>query len=286
MKKLGFILIFLLLQTILVAQTSVWKIEKNDEVVYLGGTIHLLRAKDYPLPKEYEKAYKASDSIYFETNLQALEEPEIQKIMMSSMMLENGKKLSTILKPETYNALKKHAQTRGINIKYFEKFKPAMIILTLTITELSNMGINTTGVDKFYLLKALKDKKYLGKLESVKSHINYIATMGEGDEDNLVIQSLKDLKQTKKYFNRIISAWRNGSTKTLHKLFVSDLKKYTPKLYQTILVERNNNWIPVIKSLFENDKTEFVLVGVAHLVGRDGLLSQLKKQGYSVQKLR
>lgn len=283
MKKSILILLFFLMQTILFATTSVWKIQKNDEVIYLGGTIHLLRSKDYPLPKEFDKAYKNSDSIYFETNLQILETPAIQKDMLATMLLKNGKKLSTILKPQTYKKLNTFALSRGINIKNFENLKPSIVLLTLAVQELKNMGINTQGVDKYYLSKALIDGKHLGKLESVKNHINYIATMGEGDEDNLVLQSLKDFKQTKKYFTRIISAWKNGSQKALYRLFIKDMQKYTPKLYKSILVERNNNWMPIIESLFHNDKTEFILVGVAHLVGNDGLLAQLRKKGYIIK---
>jgi len=286
MKKLTSLLILFFLQSIIFAQTSVWKIQKDDETIYLGGTIHLLRSKDYPLPAEYNEAYELSDSIYFETDLQALENPKVEKSMMENMLLENGKKLSTILSPEIYNELKEHAKTRGINLIDYDHLKPAMILFTLTIIELKNMGINTTGVDQFYLDKAIKDKKYLGKLESVKKHVQYMVTMGEGDEDNLIKQSLKDLKQTKKYFKRIINAWRNGHVKTLNTLFVSDMKKYTPKLYQSILVERNNNWMPIIQSLFKNDTKEFILVGVAHLVGKDGLLHQLKNKGYKVQRYK
>ncbi|NQY94638.1 MAG: TraB/GumN family protein, partial [Campylobacteraceae bacterium] len=56
MKKAILIFTLFILQNVLFAQTSIWKIQKNDEIIYLGGTIHLLRAKDYPLPIEYEKA--------------------------------------------------------------------------------------------------------------------------------------------------------------------------------------------------------------------------------------
>jgi len=285
MKKIILILLFLL-QTVLFAQSAVWKIQKEDDVIYLGGTIHLLRSKDYPLPKEYEMAYKNSHTIYFETNLKKLEDPNLQKEMISAMVLKKGKKLSTVLSTKTYNALKKHAQSRGVDILHFENFKPAMIILTLTVIELKNMGIDAQGVDSFYFKKALNDNKQLGQLESVESHINYLSTMGEGNENNLVIQSLKDLKKSKKYFSRIISAWKNGSIGALNRLFVTDMKKNTPKLYQSLLVERNNNWMPILESLFGNEKTEFILVGAAHLVGQHGLLQQLKREGYTVQKYK
>ena len=192
MKKSIILLILFIFQTILFAQTSVWEIQKGDDTVYLGGTIHILRSQDYPLPKEFDKAYNNSNSIYFETDLQTLENQEIQKVMFSSMKLDNGKKLSNILSPDVYKKLDTYAKSKNINLSQYDSFKVSLAILSLTVAELKSIGINTDGVDKYYLQKAIKDKKYLGKLESVMSHINYIATMGEGDEDNLVKESLKD----------------------------------------------------------------------------------------------
>ena len=151
MKKVIIFLSLFILQTILFAQTSVWEVKKDNDIIYLGGTIHLLRSQDYPLPIEFEKAYNHSDTIYFETDLQAMENPGIQSVMISSMKLENNNKLSQILSKKTYEALKKHTKSRGINLIDFEEYKPAMIILTLTVHELKSMGINTQGVDQYFL---------------------------------------------------------------------------------------------------------------------------------------
>jgi len=286
MKKTILFFTLFLLQTLLLGQTSVWKIQKNNETIYLGGTIHLLRSQDYPLPVEFEKAYQHSNSIYFETDLQTLESQAMQKTIISSLVYKNGRKLSTILSADVYAALNRHAQSRGLNIQQFDNFKPAMILLSLTVLELQSLGINTQGVDKYYLNKTIKDKKHIGQLESVQTHINYIASMGRGNENNLILQSLKDFKETKKKFKKIIQAWRDGEDQTLYELFVADMKKQMPTLYNSILVERNNNWMPVLRSLFKNNKTEFVLVGAAHLVGEEGLLQQLKNQGFSVQRFK
>ena len=268
------------------AQTSLWSVKKNMDTVYIGGTIHLLRKSDYPLPPAFDAAYNDSDVIYFETDLNELNQPSIQNSIISKMTLKNGEKLSSLLSKQTYKELEDFAASRGVNLKDYDQFKPAMILLTLTVMELQSMGINTDGVDKFYLTKALKDKKPLGKLEGVDKHLNYMSSMGEGNEDKFIRQSLKDFNRTKKYFSRIIKAWRMGSTGALYKLFVKDLKKKFPQLYFSLLVERNNNWVPVIQSMFENDDTEFVLVGVAHLIGADGVLQQLRRKGYKVKQLK
>jgi uncharacterized protein YbaP (TraB family) len=47
-------------------QTSVWKISSGNNVLYLGGTIHVLRESDYPLPEAFGSAFEKSSIVVFE----------------------------------------------------------------------------------------------------------------------------------------------------------------------------------------------------------------------------
>ena len=46
--------------------TSLWVARNGAHKVYLAGTIHLLRASDYPLPRAFDAAYANSTALYFE----------------------------------------------------------------------------------------------------------------------------------------------------------------------------------------------------------------------------
>jgi uncharacterized protein YbaP (TraB family) len=58
--------------------------------------------------------------------------------------------------------------------------------------------------------------------------------------------------------------------------------KESPELYQRLLVERNNNWMPQVESCIKQNAGCFIVVGAAHLIGPDGLPSLLQKKGYKV----
>ena len=62
-----------------------------------------------------------------------------------------------------------------------------------------------------------------------------------------------------------------------------------PKGLKELLTDRNHNWLPLIEAMFadnaENSDKEFILVGVAHLVGRENVLSLLKRKGYLIKQL-
>lgn len=63
------------------------------------------------------------------------------------------------------------------------------------------------------------------------------------------------------------------------------MQKTDPNSYKLLISDRNNNWLPKVEAMFGNDKSEFILVGVAHLAGQDSLLTLLENRGYTVSLL-
>jgi uncharacterized protein YbaP (TraB family) len=53
-----------------------------------------------------------------------------------------------------------------------------------------------------------------------------------------------------------------------------------------MFIDRNLNWLPKIEEYLITPKTEFVMVGTAHLIGEEGIIAQLKKLGYKVEKFK
>jgi len=66
MKKIGLsIVFFIIISGSAYAETSLWRIQNDSSTLFLGGTIHVLRTSDYPLPKEFHKAYEDSAVVIF-----------------------------------------------------------------------------------------------------------------------------------------------------------------------------------------------------------------------------
>jgi len=110
--------------------------------------------------------------------------------------------------------------------------------------------------------------------------------MGEGIENAFILYSIEDMKKIGEVFEKLVGAWKTGDEATLLDLFIKELKQKFPTLYKKILVDRNMNWVPRIEEYLITPKTEFVLVGTGHLVGEDGVIAQLRKLGYKVEKLK
>ncbi len=267
------------------AESSVWKAQKGNSVIYLGGTFHLLREKDYPLPAEFDKAYKASDIVVFETDIGKLQEPLTQQKLLTKAMYDDGSTIDQHLSAKSYDELRTYCESNGIPLTALSKFKPPLLMITLTLVELMKLGVTRVGVDKHFYELANRDNKVVEGLESIDEQINYLVTMADGNEDEFVTCSINDLKIIQQQFESFATAWRKGDAVKLDELMSADLKIRSPKLYKRLITDRNRIWLSLIDGYQKTPRTEFILVGVGHLVGRDGLIEALKKKGYKVEKL-
>ena len=267
------------------AETSLWKVQFHTHTTYIGGTCHVLRQSDYPLPEEFERAYADSDVIVFETEIDKLNSPEIQKIITANGIYKDDLSLDKVLSNKTYDLLRRYCEALGIPVSALNRLKPPMVVLTLLALELQRLGVNQTGVDIYFHNKATNEGKKVKWLESVNEQMEFVLSMGQGNENDFIEHSIKDLKKTKKITDELIVAWKQGNDEKLHKLFVTQMKNDYPDLYNTLLVERNRQWLPKIERYVQDSPKEFVLIGVGHLVGEEGIIQCLKRQGYRINKL-
>ena len=283
----NFLLTFiaLMLSNNVSADTSVWEVKYDSNTVYLGGTVHLLRPSDYPLPEEYERAYQASSKIYLETDLSSMNELSVQTKMLEQLTYQYPRSLKTVLNEEAYTALSDYMVEIGVPLMMMENFKPGMVISTLQVMEFQRNGFTPQGVDVYFNNRATEDAKTLGQLESIQEQIGFLASMGEGNESEFILLSIRDLEETTEIMNDMIAAWRTGNNDQLAAMFVTEMQNEAPDLYDTLLRQRNLNWFPQIEQMLSDSVTEFVLVGAAHLVGPDGLLRLLRRKGYQVRQL-
>jgi hypothetical protein len=267
------------------AESSVWKVQKGKSIIYVGATFHILRETDYPLPPEFDKAYKASDIVVFETDIGKLHEPSTQLALVAQALYADGSTVEQHLSAGSYAKLSAYCTANGIPLESLKQFRPSMLMVTLTTMELMKLGVTGQGVDSFYYELAHNDRKTVEGLETVEEQINYIVSMADGNEDDFVTYSLQDMKTIKQQFEILVNAWRRGDAGKVNDVMVADLETKMPQLYKKLITDRNAKWLLLIDAYMKTPQTEFILVGAGHLVGPKGIIEALKKKGYSVDKL-
>lgn len=266
----------------LAAQSPVWKVSCGDHTLFLGGTCHLLRAKDYPLPEAFEQAYQKADRLVFEVSPEELQDPSAMARMMQAGVYPENQSLRDVLEPEVFASLAEQGLRRNLPIFLLESFKPGLAVMMLTMQELVLQGINEEGVDLHFSNRASTDGKPTEGLETITFQIDLICEMGTGYENDFVRYSMDDLEKLGDMIHPLLDAWRIGDTSRLEELFLKDLQRY-PKLYNDLVVARNQRWLEQIEQFLENSETEFILVGFGHLVGEDGLIELLRSRNCTVE---
>ena len=267
------------------ADSSVWKVSKGDDYIYLAGTVHILPTSEFPLPKEFDLAYKDSDHIVLEAQLPDPTDQKAQMEMIQSMAYKNGQKLSDVISKENFKKLSDYLATVGINLAELNGFKPGFIVSMMAIMEAQKAQIAGEGVDAYFAKQAKLDGKTAEYLETMEFQLNLLANIGTGHENELIQSSLAQMDDFKALLEKLIVAWRLGDTEQLNDIVITPMIAEDPKSYQTMFTARNQNWIPLIEQMFTDNNKELVLVGVGHLIGKDSVIAMLKRKGFTITKI-
>ncbi len=270
----------------LLADSSVWKVTKGEETLYLGGTIHVMRPGDFPLPVEFDRAYEMADTVVFETDLSATSSDDFAAALSRKMLLPPGTSLSRVLKPETYYALRDYLESQKIDIRNVERLHPWAVMLMMTQTALAQNGIDQSGVDAHYSRRASAEGKGQRFLETPTEQMALITRIGEGEEDAMISQTIREMQTVPQMIGWLVRDWREGEMARIDQELVETMRSDSPQMYRLVLKERNDAWVPRLMSMMGEGKTGFVLVGTMHLAGPDGLLERFKQAGYAVEYLR
>jgi uncharacterized protein len=268
------------------ADSSVWKVTRNGNTVYLGGTIHLLRTSDLPLPAEFDQAFAASSRLFFETDIAKIQSTEMQRVIATRGMFTDGKSLESVLTPEAWKVAEAYARKSGLPFEQVKQFKPWLFIVVLAQVELQKMGISAEGVDLRLSKQAAAAGKKTGELESFEQHVDYLVNLGAGHESEMVKSSIEDLAEMPQVINKLIAAWKTGDLATIDTFMLDDMRVKYPGIFKDLIVSRNNLWLPKIEDMLKTPEVEFVLAGAGHLAGKEGLIAQLKAKGCVVEQVK
>lgn len=267
------------------ATTSVWKVSKGEDAVYVGGTIHILPVSEFPLPAAFTETYEKSDTLVFETELPDPTDVGAQQKMIEAMAYTDESTLKDKLSAETFTALDQYLSMFGANAEQLSRFKPGLVATMLITMEAQRVNMGGEGVDAYFTQLAKRDDKPREYLETIDFQLNMLANMGVGEEERFISETLSTLPEFKEIMRSTINAWREGDSEAIETLVIDTFKRESPSSFDDVFTKRNQNWVPQIEAMFGDDDKEFVLVGAGHLVGKGNVLELLESKGFKIEQL-
>ncbi len=279
MKKLYILIAFIACSFIGNAQNKklensvLWKIEHKDLVKpsYLLGTVHILCEDDFSIPEKVTKAFNETEKLVLEVDMSdTAAMMEAQKSMISK------EKLSETLSKERQEFLDNLLQKElKMPLKMVDNYS-LMTIYSLLIQQ--SMPCTTKKMYEFELINLAKAKnKKIAGLETLNGQLDFFAKAYPTD---FLWQQIALYEEYKIAFQNMVTHYKNEDISTLFE-DMKDERFFNKNAEYWMLTFRNSNWVEIMPDMMKKQSNLFA-VGTAHLVGENGVINLLRKQGYKV----
>lgn len=284
MRRIGAALLLLTAACSACADTghhTLWAVKGRHNTVYLLGSVHMLKPADSALPDEARAVYARAKALVMELDLTS--EPmagALQGSLLEQVTLPAGETLAAALGPELNARFEARARVLGVEPALLGSFQPWFAAMLLQQAELARSGFEAGyGVDMQLAARAAADHKPIIALETLADQLGFFAQLTPAQQRQFMATTLDEADDTAAQTAEIVSAWQQGDSRRLGELLGRSAEQ-SPELFRALTTDRNRRWLPKITALLEEDQDYLVVVGAMHLIGRDGLVDLLQREGY------
>lgn len=265
-----------------------WSVSDADNTVYLLGSFHLLKAGDYPMPAEIDRAFEDAESLLFEIDPREMTAPETMATARRYMAYEDGKSLSTVLPKATLDKLGQAVAAGGGSLQAMEQSEPWAISLGLVLGMTQAIGFKAElGLDQHLMQRAARAGKPTAGLETIDDQMRAMDSVPHAEQARGLDEFLSDPAKAATQMQDMHRWWREGDVARMDTMMRAEMAEKTPHSYKLLDVDRNNAWLPLLEQRLTGSRSDdtLVVVGALHLLGADGLVEQLRAKGYKVERV-
>jgi uncharacterized protein len=266
-----------------------WKVTGPKGVVYLLGTIHVGKADFYPLPSIIEDSFEKTDTLIEEIDIsEPAEAARAQRGLIEAGNYANGDTIINHLSEVTRSHLAAYLKKGDLPEPAVAHMRPWLVSMLVHIGEMKRMGFDPSyGLDLHFLGEAQQLHKEIGALEDVDSQLKLFTSLSEELQDRLLLSTLVDMEKLPGIVDLLTRAWQSGDAAGIEEAITSSVRDYPQlkPLMTRLFDDRNTAMAAQIERFLQTSKTYFVAVGAGHLVGDQGILSQLRRKNFKVEQL-
>lgn len=251
-----------------------WKVSGKDlkQDSYILGTIHILCPADFNMPSKINNAINNVNEVVFEVNLF---NPDNAAKAQESAMTPQPNFLNN-LAPSKIKLIDSVLTANQLSIKMFDMLSPATMTSLLALKSFNCPNpMEYKSVEKE--VYDLAQNKKISDLETIDFQMQMLNSFSTPE---YFYKYLNNYDEAALLTLSMVDAYKKEDLKKLETV-MTDPKWMEKEQFDIMLTNRNKNWI---KSLIPKMKDEKILVavGAGHLIGKEGLIELLKKEGYKV----
>jgi uncharacterized protein YbaP (TraB family) len=260
---------------------ALWVVRDADSVLYLFGTMHLLRPTTAWGSDRIDRAFASASQLILEVAA-----PADQGVLMPLIRqhgLSPDRPLTDLLTAEEWSALDGVVRTIGSSADNMAQMRPWLAGVTVQSASVLRAGYAPeSGVEPILKARAGARGMAVSGFESPDEQIRMLAGFPEEGQVAFLRRALETFDSAPTDVDLMVEAWAVGDVDALRAVAVDPLRA-TPLLYDALLVRRNTRWADQIEALLEGSGTVFIAVGAMHLAGDDSVQAILGRRGVPVE---
>lgn len=256
-------------------KTLLWQIKGKglNASSYLYGTIHLSCPDDIVVTPILKQKFKSTKQLYLEMDM---DDPTLMTNIVTGMRMSDTTTITKLF-ATNFDTLNKIFQLRtGIPLQLMNNTKPIML---LALIYPSLMGCQPKSwEDTFMNLTNEANQETFG-LETLQDQLDVFDTIPYKVQAEMLSSLLLNIDSAKNAFLKMRETYKERDIKKMYEETTGD--KDFGAYEETLLINRNKNWIPIIINAIKKTPT-FFAVGAGHLGGKNGVINLLRKAGIVV----
>lgn len=276
------------------AQGLLWRATRKGRTITLFGSYHLPHAFTDDHLEMLLPLAEAADVTYFEMNASDTRRFEREMAQQPDLMfVTSGPTLPTLLSPEEWADVSAKMQARGFPPFLAAKMKPFFVSMMLGISPcaLRTMQSGEHGIDRALAFALEEEGRATRSIEDYRTAAKlFDAFPPEKQMEFLRLALVQDVHPDDMLvtlFDHYIAEdvaliWEYTKALSLETGGPDAAEDFA--LFEDLLLsERNAAWLDVLSAAEE--KHLLVVVGAAHLPGRNGVLNGLAEAGYAIERI-
>ena len=276
-------------QTAPLEKSLLWEISGNGlkEPSYLYGTIHMIGKEDFFLTDETIASFDKAEQVVFEIDMEDMSNVMVQFSLLMDLFMEDGQTLKDLVSDEDYKLVKVHFDEMGLPLMLLERIKP-LFLSVFASGDIDQEGFSSGEVVSYemeFMEMAQKQEKPIEGLETIKFQMSLFDSIPYRAQAEMLMESIRAEADPdgEKGFQSLVEVYKSQDLEAMQES-VDASDAMTTNYENMLLSNRNSNWVPVMAKMMPK-KSCFFAVGAAHLGGEKGVITLLRKEGYTLRPL-
>lgn len=265
-----------------------WKISGNglEKPSYLFGTHHVAPISVLDSVPGFNEALSSAEKVYGELIMSEAQSPAAQQLMMSAAMAPQDSTLTTVLtaaQTDSLNTMLQKYMGPMVSAAQFAPMKPAIVSTVVAMVQAQSAFPDFNQqeqLDSEIQKRGAAAGKEIGGLETMEIQCQALFGSPILEQANDLMDLVRNDGKSVEMAHRLANAYLAGDLSEMLSI-IEDPTFGSSEGTERLINKRNANWVRVMAGLLPTASV-LIAVGAGHLPGDKGLISLLRKEGYTV----